>query len=451
MRQVKDLFFLVILAIMLLCQNAAAVEKITGSTKIITSLKDLRTAIRDVIPGDKILIEPGIYMGGFGARNINGTKENPIVIAGRDPDNPPVFSGRGEAVKLSSVSYIKIENLKINKFTGNGINIDDSGTNGENPSHHIVIDNITINDIGPKGNNDGIKLSGVDNFIIKNSRIEGWGGSGIDLVGTHFGIIQEVIFQGVQGFRTKNGLQIKGGSSEILVQGSSFINCGERAVCIGGSTGTKYFRPKSVDYEAKNIVVAGNRFVGGNAQVAWITAQDSYVHHNIFYLPEKFVGRILQETKDTRFKPCQNGVFEANLIVTDIRLRTFFNIGPNTLPESFTFLQNAWYSLASQEKPKLPTQEINGIYGVYPELKNFGTPQMEIESGSKELKDIGPKAYTPWKTKTDFEDIKIPELKKVSPGVASNGLINNSMQWLIIGALITMAFLIMVVRFVKNK
>jgi hypothetical protein len=379
-------------------------------TRIVSNSDELKFEIQNVKPGTEILIEPGIYTIGFAGNNIQGTMTEPVIIAGKEPDDPPMFIGRGEGVKFSNIAYLKLANLHIVGFNGNGINIDDGGKIGA-PSHHVILENISIKDIGRKGNHDAIKMSGVDNFVLKECHIEGWGGSGIDLVGCHNGIIETSQFHGVNGYRTKNAIQIKGGSSEIIIQCSAFINAGERIINIGGSTGGGYFRPRGVDYEAKNVIVAGNRFVGGEAHLAWVTSQQTHVHHNIFYLPGKFLGRILQETKDSRFQPSKEGLFDLNLIVTDQRVRTFINVGRGTSPKSFSFQRNAWYRLDSKSKPKLPTREIEGIYNVYPDLKAFGTPQMKIDSKNPILKDIGPRAYKPWPLQMEFADVQIPSLK----------------------------------------
>lgn len=413
----------------------------------VSDLKSLRTALSKAKPGDHILIHPGIYNGGFGLRNTQGTKVRPIVISGNDPEFPPVFQGRGEAVKMSRVEYVKIKNIRIEKRSGNGINIDDGG-NFEQPSHHIIIENIQISEIGKKGNIDAIKMSGVDHFVVRNCRIQEWGGSGIDFVGCHNGVVQGCTFEGMPGYRTKNAIQIKGGSRHVLVENNAFINCGERTINIGGSTGKRYFRPQDVTNEAENIIVAGNRFIGGEAHIAWVTSRDSYVHHNIFYLPEKWVGRILQEAKDSRFVSCRKGFFEANMVVTDERVRTFFNIGPNTLPETFSFSGNAWYRFQSAQKPNLPTPEVGGIYDVYPDLLDFGTAKIRIGSKSDKLKNIGPKAYTPWKHGTDFEDIYVPDVKWVEPSNKSGGF---PMQTAIIVGLLGFSSLVVMIRRVRKK
>ena len=413
----------------------------------VSDLKTLKSALSNAEPGDLILITPGIYDGSIRLGNIHGTKERPIVIAGSDPDLPPVFQGRGEAVKMSRIGYIKVKNIKIAKRAGNGVNVDDGGDLGQ-PSHHVILENLQISEIGKKGNIDAIKMSGIDHFVVRNCTIQGWGGSGIDLVGCHDGVVQNCTFEGLSGYRTKNAIQIKGGSCRLLVENNAFVNCGERAINLGGSTGKPYFRPQDADYEAEKIIVAGNRFVGGEAQIAWVTSLDSYVHHNIFYLPEKYVGRILQETKDSRFTKCQKGFFEANLVVTNERVRTFFNIGPNTLPGTFSFSQNAWYRFQSDEKPALPTMEIGGIYGVYPDLQDFGTAGMKIGSTSEKLKNVGPKAYSPWSGLSDFEDISLPEVKWIAPPQKSNAV---PMQTVILGGLLGLSFLIVMVRRVRKK
>ena len=412
----------------------------------VSSSSELRDAVKSCLPGDKIIIEKGLYKEGFSLDGISGTREKPVLISGKDPKDPPVFSGHGECFKLRSSSYIKISNIKIVGFSSNSINIDDSGTN-KNPSHHIVLENLSIFETGKKGNQDAIKMSGTQNFKIKNCLIKGWGGSGIDLVGCHFGLIENCLIEGRPEMRNRNGIQIKGGSSKVIVQSNVFINCGTRAVNLGGMTGKSYFRPFGANYEAKEVIIAGNNFIGAEAQIAWVTSINTYVHHNIFYLPEKFVGRILQETSDKNFVSCQRGLFENNLVVTDPRVTTYFNVGPKTSPETFVFKKNAWYRFGSDEKPSLPVREINGIYNVYPDLADFGTPEMRIASGSKKLIGIGPKAYVPYTYSHEFEDMNFPQLKKIE-----ENLDKKYSGQIFIGIFILLTSLLIVVsRFVKKK
>jgi hypothetical protein len=222
-------------------------------------------------------------------------------------------------------------------------------------------------------------MSGVDHFAVRNCRFEGWGGSGIDMVGCHHGVVEDCTFVGREGFSQSNGVQLKGGTADVLVQCCLFRNAGQRAVNLGGSTGLQYFRPSVGDYEARGITVAGNRFEGGLSAVAWVTADGGQVHHNTIVLPEKWVLRILQETRDARFRPSHDGVFEDNLVIYDSRVHIFVNVGPGTAPETFVFRRNAWCDVDGDRRPALPVPEEEGVYlsGVGAEAYDRAAPSVD--------------------------------------------------------------------------
>lgn len=352
----------------------------------------LQVAIRDLTPGTTILLSPGTYQGDIYIQKAAGTQEAPIVIAGVDPNNPPVFSGGRQAFHLSDCSHVILRNLKVVGFPSNGINIDDGGS-FETPAHHITLENVTILQTGPEGNHDALKMSGVDHFKVRRCRFEGWGGSGIDMVGCHHGVIEDCTFVGREGFSQSNAVQLKGGTEDVLVQTSLFKNAGQRAINLGGSTGLQFFRPKVGDYEAKNITVAGNRFIGGQTPVAWVTADGGYVHHNTIICPEIWLLRILQETKDTRFRPCHGGIFENNLVIYDSRIRDFVNVGSGTAPETFVFTHNAWHDMNGRGKPTLPTTEKDGLYQVELDVDQAGMQEGIIKVMDERLRNIGAQGY----------------------------------------------------------
>ena len=371
-----------------------------ASEVVVKNSEELQTALREIEPGTTVLIAPGNYRGDVFLANVNGTKDRRIVIKGLDPDQPPVFSGGAQGLALSDCSFVTISTLVIKGFSDNGINIDDAGTY-DSPAYHIILENLTILETGPWGNYDALKLSGVKYFVVRKCRFQGWGGSAIDMVGCHHGVIEDCCFEGREGFSQHNGVQMKGGSSEILVQTSFFYGAGIHALKIGGHTGLKYFRPQDSCYEAEGITVAGNRFVGSKSHISWITAVGGNVHHNTLVFPEKSVIRILQGTRDKNFKPCRGGIFANNLVVYDRKVNRFFNrlveVGPNTLPETFTFHHNAWFQIDGKTMPSLPSSETDGVYQINPQLDSLESPTMRIGSKSPLLKDIGADAYLPVK------------------------------------------------------
>ncbi|RAM01894.1 hypothetical protein DO021_11540 [Desulfobacter hydrogenophilus] len=353
--------------------------------------------IREVLsllkPGDTLEIEPGTYKGGILIHGLNGKKGLPVTIKGKDSSNPPIFIGGKTALNFSQCNYICLADVIVRRAGNNGIHVHDGNTGKGNPppSVGIVLKGIIVEDIGPVGNFDAIKMSGVNSFVIKQNKISGWGGSGIDCVGCANGKISQCLFQGKRGFSQANGVQIKGGSHNILVEKCYFYHPGRRGINLGGSTGFKWFRPGVTDYEAKKIEVAGNIFIGGTA-IAFVTSQQGYVHHNAILYPTGWVLRILQEDMDPRFKPCGNSLFMKNIIVVNEKMKDFINIGPGTFPQSFRFRANVWYDPALGRIPRLPFMENAPVYQVNPGVK-FEKGKVFFLGNDPRLAGKGPNWY----------------------------------------------------------
>ena len=339
----------------------------------VTDDASLRAALREAAAGTVIRLAPGRYQPGVFADNLQGTPERPIVIEGEDAARPPLFEGGKVAWQLSDCAHLVLRNIAVRGQQVNGINIDDGGSY-DTPSQHLVLDKLQISEIGPRGNFDGIKLSGVDDFVVRDCTLDGWGGQAIDMVGCHRGTIEGCTFQGREGFSQDAGPQTKGGSSQIAIRGCLFVNAGGRAVNVGGSTGLAYFRPRGARYEAKDILVEGCVFAGSQAPVAFVGVDGAVVRYNTFFRPDKWVLRILQETTEPGFAACRNGRFERNLIVfrrAGVAIQV--NIGPHTSPETFVFADNLWYceDRPQASRPDLPAAETGGVYGIDPQVADL--------------------------------------------------------------------------------
>ncbi len=399
----------------LLLAAAAAAAPGQGRVVGVTDAPGFVRAVRAARPGTTVRLAPGTYGANHHFTRIRGRAGQPIVIEGADPNRPPVFGGGALGLHLSDCEHVTLRHVAVRGARINGINIDDGGS-FETPARHIVLDGVTIENIGPRGNHDGLKMSGVDDFVLRDCRIAGWGGSAIDMVGCHDGVIESCSFVARRGHSQHHGVQAKGGSKGILIHRCFFDSrhgC-QRPVNIGGSTGLAYFRPKPTDHEATDITVAGNRFVGGLCAVAWATARGGRVHHNTIYMPAKWVVRILQEQPVPKFKPCGEGVFEKNLVVHG-RLGVAVNVGPHTAPRTFRFAGNAWYGPG---RVRLPVPERGGIHGVDPRLAEAGTPRMRITSEDPRLEDVGADAYKP--PSRDGDELKAPAGRSAEAGASGS-------------------------------
>lgn len=344
--------------------------------------EELLTALRSATAGARILVERGDYQA-CSASNVRGSSKAPIVIRAADPTKPPVFR---HGLMLSDVEHLEIESLSIIGSPTNGLNIDDGGS-FDTPSHHVVLRGLVVRDCGARANHDGIKLSGVDDFRLEGCTIERWGrgGSAIDMVGCHRGLIEACAIRDLESGAASSGVQAKGGSSDIVIRASRFEHAGERAINLGGSTGMDYFRPKPQGFEARNLTVEGCTFIGSLSPIAFVGVDGATVRFNTFYQPRKWVARILQETRAEGFVPCRKGSFSDNLIAYRAsEVSVTVNVGPDTAPQSFEFARNYWYCIDDEQRapPKLPVAEVDARGGADPKFADAPAGEFTLAADS---------------------------------------------------------------------
>ena len=338
-------------------------------------------ALASAQPGSAVRIHAGTYAGGAYIAGLGGTADAPIWIGGAPGEDRPVFDGGGTAFQLSGVRYLVLHDLEVRNMTDNGINIDDGGAvDDPEATRGLVIRNLFIHDIGTGGNNDCLKLSGVNDFVVRDSEFSvcggGAAGSAIDHVGCHQGVIAFNHFHDLQD--SGNSVQTKGGSEDLEIYANVFENAGERAVNMGGSTGFEFFRPPldggAVNAEARDIRTVSNVFVGSFSPIALVGCTGCLVAHNTIVDPEHWVFRVLQETSSTpeyMFAPSGENTVVDNLVVYSRALvGVVVNVGEGTAPETFTFANNLWYAsdAPDQSDPQLPAPENGGVVGVDPML-----------------------------------------------------------------------------------
>jgi len=324
---------------------------------------NLESAESSINAGDTLLLESQVFSDGTQfLENLNGTSLAPIVIMA-ESEHQSIFLGGSEAIHLINCNHVVIDGLVIEGQTANGINIDDGGDYAT-PSTHITVRNCIFQNMAGTGNNDFLKMSGVDSFLIEQCVFENGasGGSGVDFVGCHWGTVQDCFFNdcGI------TGIQCKGGTQYIRIERNIFKDISQRAINLGGSTGLQFFRPPLPDpivdaFEAADLDVVANVFIGNRAPVAYVGSVRVKVYNNTFYYPENWVMRILQETTTQGFLACGDNEFKNNIVYLENDL-TEVNIGPNTAPETFMFHNNLWYNEGSNNwAPALPVTDIDQI------------------------------------------------------------------------------------------
>jgi len=256
-------------------------------------------AARGIAAGTAIAVHAGTYAGGIWLEALRGTETAPIWIGGVDGEARPVIEGASEGMHVANLAWVVLHDLEIRGASANGLNVDDGGDYADpQAAHQVVFQRLFIHDIGSAGNQDCLKLSGVSDYAVLDSEFAacGDGGSAIDHVGCHRGIIARNRFRDVGS----NAVQTKGGSENIEIRANHIVNGGDRALNLGGSTGFEYFRPPlsttSPNVEARSISAVANLIEGSMAAVAFVGCVDCVAANNTIVDPSRWVVRVLQET-----------------------------------------------------------------------------------------------------------------------------------------------------------
>ncbi len=367
----------------------------TGDGSATHPYATLDRAADDAVPGTAIRIHAGTYTDHAWIADLAGTADAPIWIGGAPGEARPVFDGASEAIHLVRPRYVIVHDVEVQNALYNGINADDGG-DYDNPeaARYLVFRDLYIHDVGGSGNQDCLKLSGVNDYWVLDSEFAHCGGSmsgsGIDHVGCHRGLIVGNYFHDLSG----NAVQNKGGSEDIEIRANHMVNSGERAVNIGGSTSFEYFRPPlsttEPNFEARDIRVIANVIEGSTAPLAFVGTVDSYAAHNTIIDPGRWLMRILQENTSTaeyEFLESANNHIINNIFYYDRSALSSYedvNVGDNTQPGTFTFANNLWYAHddPSRSQPTLPAAESDGVAGQAPLFVDAGAGNYHLQGGS---------------------------------------------------------------------
>ena len=118
--------------------------------------------------------------------------------------------------------------------------------------------------------------------------------------------------------------------------------------------------------------------------------------------------RILNENQGNSIVDTQNGTFSDNIVQFDSGLNRPVNIGPEVLAGTFTFERNQWYDFdnpaLNEASLNLPAVELNGTYGVDPQLGPSDAIVFDTEWG---LWGVNPHLNDQLLTIRDFQNYSI--------------------------------------------
>ena len=179
---------------------------------------DWASKVDKIRPGDEIVLMPGRHRAASFDRLV-GTAGATITIRGASPAKPSIIAAQLDGIRIKEAAHIVIKDLQIVGGAASGIWIaaaqgSDDATGSTPPpmpdepitavkpksvrASDIYIDNVAISKVGPRGQRHGIYLCGFTDARLNAIRIEGWGGSAIELVACEDVVIMRGVFRGLK-------------------------------------------------------------------------------------------------------------------------------------------------------------------------------------------------------------------------------------------------------------
>ncbi|MCH8621994.1 right-handed parallel beta-helix repeat-containing protein [Undibacterium sp. TS12] len=238
------------------CTLLAVTLPAKATTYRVTNAKELQDAIGKVKAGDVIQLAAGTYKDKFVIKNKSGKADQPIQLTGPAGSSAAVLANSGGyGLYLDHANYWIIDGITINN-SGKGIILDTSTNN--------VLQNLTVHDVDDEGIH--FRAFSTDN-VLKNSHIYNTGkkqagfGEGVYIGSANSNWCTYTSCNPDKSDRNKvltnsigpnvraEGIDIKEGSSDGLIQGNTFDGSG-----ISGEN----YADSVIDVKGNNYAITGN-------------------------------------------------------------------------------------------------------------------------------------------------------------------------------------------------
>src|SRR5262245_27377946 len=326
-----------------------------------------------VKPGDEIILMPSKHRDAT-FESLMGTADRPITIRGADPQSPPLIEARLEGLRIKRAAHLVIKDLQIVGGTVSGMTLGDrpssdpaGGALADPGNQHttsdelqslgnIAITNVSIKRVGPRGQRHGLSLTGLVNVRLDGCLIEGWGGSGIEIVACRDVSILRCTLRGLHDHGQVHGMRARAGTDRVQIESCIIEHAGERSVSMGGASELGEFRslpekPEGKLFEASRINVERCVIIGSRCPIVFVNADDCLVRNNTIIRPRKCVMALLAEQQDPRFTPGVRNVFGLNLIYWEPGdVDRFAEVRSREAAATFLMEENLWWSGEDEQK-----------------------------------------------------------------------------------------------------
>ena len=310
--------------------QAPALPLVHGPNVVVSDVQTLIRALKEVEPGQTILVQDGHYMM---PHYVQITKDN-VTLRGASGHRERVIldgakSRHGELLGITACSGVTIADLTIQNIKWNGFKI-----NSQTNVQKLTIHNCIIHNIWQRGIK-GVKVPKKDRDIVrpKHCRIQyclfyndrpkrlsddakdiaqGNYIAGIDVMYATNWIISDNVFVGIQGrtFEGRGAVFIWHDSQDCVIERNMIIDCD-----VGLQLGNPH-RDSETIYHCVRCM-ARNNFItrAPEAGIVMVYTKDCKILNNTIHDPDSRLGRLIR----TVFT--NDGLFIANNLLSGPRMR----------------------------------------------------------------------------------------------------------------------------------
>lgn len=229
----------------------------TGNGSLQNPFHSVQAAVDAATPGTAIIVHAGIYNENVKINHQrSGTTAAPIwLVSG---DGPQAASIVAPSADKPVIQALGVDNYVISGFNlrggYDGIQFSQSGRDFTNLVNNVLIQGNVISNVA----HDGIKVGQANNIQILDNKIYDVASEeGIDFVAVNNAVIARNEISNVKG--TSAAIFAKGGSSDIKIIDNYVHDVRGDGISAGGNTTLTSFRPGVSGFEAKNVLIDGNR------------------------------------------------------------------------------------------------------------------------------------------------------------------------------------------------
>ncbi len=132
-----------------------------------------RQYLKSLHAGDRLRLEPGVYLQGLPLRELAGTAADPIVIEAADPGRPPRFVAQPGS---NTVSLVNVRHLVLRRLELDGRNLPVDAVKAEGYSayaDYVTLEGLHVHDYAASQQNVGISTKcPAYGWTIRGNRIE---------------------------------------------------------------------------------------------------------------------------------------------------------------------------------------------------------------------------------------------------------------------------------------